>query len=393
MPLRFLTSGESHGAALMAILEGLPAGLSLTAEMIDYQLARRQRGYGAGPRMAIEHDRVVILSGVMGGVTIGSPITMQIENRDHPNWRGKSIKAMTNPRPGHADLTAAIKYGYRDLRLSLERASARETASRVAVGAVCGQYLAAFGIQIGGYVSAIGDVSMDVGAVDLITMAQRADSSDVCCPDPDAAVRMREIIHEARESGDTLGGMLEVFAIGLPPGLGSHVHWDRRLDSRLGGAVLGIQAVKGVEIGPAFANAKRRGTQAQDALHLEDDRLVRPTNHSGGLEGGITTGQPLQIRAAMKPIASTIIPQATVDLALGKETETQYERSDTCPVPRALPIVEAVVAFILADALIEKIGGDSLDEMRPRFESLRRARLSDLTLDNQEHIFWGDSAA
>jgi chorismate synthase len=317
----------------------------------------------------------------MGGVTIGSPITMQIENRDHPNWLGKSLKAMTSPRPGHADLTAAIKYGYRDLRLSLERASARETASRVAVGAVCRQFLSQFGIQIGGYVSAIGDVSMDVVAVDLMTMAQRADSSDVCCPDPDAAARMREIIHEARESGDTLGGMLEVFAIGLPPGL----------DSRLGGAVLGIQAVKGVEIGPAFANAKRRGTQAQDALQLEDDRLVRPTNHSGGLEGGITTGQSLQIRAAMKPIASTITPQATVDLALGKGTETQYERSDTCPVPRALPIIEAVVAFILADALIEKIGGDSLDEMRPRFKSLRRARLSDLALDNQEHIFWGDS--
>jgi chorismate synthase len=392
MSLRFLTSGESHGPGLMAILDGLPAGLPLTAEVIDRQLERRQRGYGAGPRMASEQDQVAILSGVMGGITIGSPLAMQIKNLDHAQWLGKPVPAMTRSRPGHADLAAALKYGYRDLRPSLERASARETAARVAVGAVCRHLLSQFGIQIGGYVAAIGAVRAEVEAIGWIERARLAEESDARCPDPVAAQRMREAIQTVVEAGDTLGGIIEVFAIGLPAGLGSHVHWDRRLDSRLGAVVLSVQAVKGVEIGSAFDHARRRGTQVQDAIRLDGDRLIRPTNRAGGLEGGITTGQPLLVRAAMKPIATTLKPQATVDLAQGKQVASQYERSDFCPVPRAVPILEAVVAYVLADALIEKLGGDSLDEMLPRFETLRQARLSDLPMDGFEHTFWESEA-
>jgi len=388
MPLRFLTSGESHGPALVVILEGLPAGLPLTPEMINRELARRQQGYGAGPRMKIEQDSAQILGGVMDGQTTGAPLSVVIENRDHEKWRGQAVAPMTRPRPGHADLSGAIKYGYHDLRPALERASARETAARVAAGAACKRLLVEFGITLGGYVTAIGEVNADLEAIPLMERLALAEESDVRCPDAQAAEAMRVRIRQAMSDKDTLGGVLEVVALGLPPGLGSHVHWDRKLEARLGAAVLSVQAIKGVEIGPAFENARLPGTQAQDAIFLEGDAIVRRTTRSGGLEGGITTGQPLLVRAAMKPIATTLAAQATVDLHDGQEQSTQYERSDFCPVPRAVPIIEAMVAFVLADALLEKLGGDTLAELRPRFTTLRKARLSDLPMDGREHTFW-----
>lgn len=389
MTLRFLDAGESHGPALLAILEGVPAGLPLDVDGIDHELARRQLGYGAGPRMKLERDRAQILAGVMSGMTTGAPLALQIDNLDHARWRGKEIEAFTTPRPGHADLTGAVKYGYRDLRPALERASARETAARVAVGAVCRQLLAQFNIQIGGYVLSIGEVQ--ASSFDEMPYEERfrqAEESEVRCPDEQASELMRERIRQVMNERDTLGGVLEIVALNLPVGLGSHVQWDRRLEARLAAAVLSVQAIKGVEFGPAFENTRLPGTQVHDAILLDGEQLVRPTNRSGGLEGGMTTGQPLVIRAAMKPIATTLNPQRTVDLATKEETDTRYERSDFCPVPRAVPVLEAVVAFVLADALLEKLGGDSLDEMRPRFQALRQARLSDLPVDGGTHVFW-----
>ena len=388
MSLRFLSAGESHGPALTAILDGLPAGLPLSVAVINAELARRQQGYGAGPRMKLEQDTVRILGGVLAGLTTGAPLALSVENRDHAHWRGRAVPPFTIPRPGHADLTGAIKYGYSDLRPALERASARETAARVAVGAVCKHFLAQFGIQVGGYVSAIGGVSAQLDPVPLAERPARAEQNDVRCPDPAAAEAIRAAIRQAMLDKDTLGGIIEVIALGLPPGLGSFVQWDRRLEARLGAALLSIPAIRGVEVGPAFENAALRGTQANDPIRLDGEQLVRPALRSGGLEGGVTTGQPLLLRAAMKPIPTTLTPQPSVDLSSRQEVQTQYERSDFCPVPRAVPILEAMVAFVLADALIEKLGGDSLAEMRPRFAALRSTRLSDLALDGHETIFW-----
>jgi len=392
MSLRFLTAGESHGPALVAILEGMPAGLIVSLDSIQSDLGRRQHGYGAGPRMKIEQDSAQILSGVMdygsGPVTTGAPISLTIANRDHEKWRGRRIAPLTTPRPGHADLTGALKYGYRDLRPALERASARETAARVAVGSLCRQLLAQFGVRVGGYVASIGEIEAHLADIPIGERLDSALQSEVACPDGVAARQMSARIRQAMADRDTLGGVIDVYALGLPPGLGSYVHWDRRLEARLGAAVLSVQAIKGVEIGPAFENARLPGTQVQDAIELDGEDLVRSTGRSGGLEGGITTGQPLHVRAAMKPIATTLAPQRTVDLSKGVETPTQYERSDFCPVPRAVVIIEAMVAFVLADALLEKLGGDSLGEMRPRFKSLRRARLSDLPMDGADHEFW-----
>lgn len=392
MSLQFMTAGESHGPALVAILEGMPAGLAISMEGIQADLARRQRGYGSGPRMKIEQDTARVLGGVMdfgnGPVTTGAPLSILIENIDHEKWRGRRIEPLTTPRPGHSDLSGALKYGYRDLRPALERSSARETAARVALGAVCRQFLAQFDIQVGGYVASIGEIIADVGSIPIAERIHRAEQNDVSCPDVSAAEVMHARIRRAMEDRDTLGGIIEVFALGVPPGLGSYVHWERRLEARLGAAVLSVQAIKGVEIGTGFENTRLPGTQAHDAIQLQGENLVRPTNRSGGLEGGVTTGQPLHVRAAMKPIATTLTPQQTVDLEKGVETPTQYERSDFCPVPRAVVIIESMVAFVLADALIEKLGGDSLEEMRPRFEALRRARLSDLPMDGSEHVFW-----
>ncbi len=388
MTLRFLTAGESHGPSLVAILEGLPAGLALDDSIINEQLQRRQVGYGAGPRMKLERDHGKIIAGVMAGMTTGAPLAVLIENMDHAKWRGKVIDAFTTPRPGHVDLAGSIKYGYSDIRPALERASARETAARVAIGAVCRHFLAQFNIRLGGYVVSIGEFQADLSSLPYEARFHQAEESEIRCPDEKAAEAMRERIRKVMQERDTLGGVIEVVALDLPPGLGSHVQWDRRLEARLGAAVLSVQAMKGVEFGPAFENTTKSGTQVHDAVYLDGDRLVRSTNRSGGIEGGISTGQPLVVRAAMKPIASTLSPQQTVDLATGVPAETTYERSDFCPVPRAVPVLEAVVAFVLADALLEKLGGDSMTEIQPRFASLRQAKLPDLHMDGAGRVFW-----
>jgi len=295
---------------------------------------------------------------------------------------------MTSPRPGHADLTGAVKYGYKDLRPALERASARETTMRVAVGAVCKHFLLQFGIIVGGYVSSIGTVQTDFGDMPYEERFVQAEESDVRCPVASSAAKMRDEIEKTIHGKNTLGGVLEIIALNVPVGLGSFAQWDKRLEARLAMAVMSVQAIKGVEVGDAFANARLPGTEVQDGIRLENGDLVRMSNRAGGTEAGISNGQTLVIRAAMKPIATTLTPQQTVDLASGIESPTKYERSDFCPVPRAVPILEAMVAFVLADALIEKLGGDSMDEMKPRFEALRKASLDDLQMDNIPHVFW-----
>mgnify|MGYP003513290875 CR=1 FL=1 len=388
MPLRFLTAGESHGPSLTAILDGMPAGLPITASIIDLELTRRQQGYGSGGRMKIERDTAQILGGVMAGETTGAPIAMLVENADHIKWKGKAIEPMTSPRPGHADLTGAVKFGYKDLRPALERASARETTMRVAVGAVCKHFLAQFNIIVGGYVSSIGEIQADFGDMPYEERFTRAEESDVRCPVETSAQKMREEIEKAIHGKNTLGGILEIVALNLPVGLGSFMQWDKRLEAKLAMAIMSVQAIKGVEVGDAFENAKRLGTQAHDSINLQHSNLQRSTNRAGGTEGGISNGQPILIRAAMKPIATTLKPQQTVDLAAGENAPTKYERSDFCPVPRAVPILEAMVAFVLADALLEKLGGDSMNEIKPRFESLRKATLDDLQMDNTPHVFW-----
>jgi len=388
MTLRFLTAGESHGPSLTAILDGMPAGLAITSEVINKELARRQMGYGSGGRMKIEKDTVQILGGVMAGETTGAPIALLVQNDDHVRWKGKAIEPMTAPRPGHADLTGAVKYGYRDLRPALERASARETTMRVAVGAVCKHFLAQFGILVGGYVSSIGEITADFDDMSYEERFARAEESDVRCPVDAYASQMRAEIEKTIHGKNTLGGVLEIVALNMPVGLGSFTQWDKRLEAKLAMAVLSVQAIKGVEVGDAFANSRLPGTQVHDAILLDDASIQRSTNRAGGTEGGVSNGQPIVVRAAMKPIATTLLPQPTVDLASGAESPTKYERSDFCPVPRAVPILEAMVAFVLAEALIEKLGGDSMAEMKPHFNALRKATLDDLQMDNMPHVFW-----
>jgi chorismate synthase len=386
--LRFLTAGESHGPQVSVILEGIPAGLSLSSADLADDLARRQAGYGSGPRMRIERDAGEITGGVMAGITIGAPIAVTIRNLDHEKWKGKAIDPMTIPRPGHADLTGWVKYGMRDLRFVLERASARETAARVAAGAICRKLLAEFGIRVGSYVVGIGSVSADLGRMTFEDRITQAADSPVHCPDAQASAAMEAEIRQVMQAKDTLGGVFEVVALGIPPGLGSYVHWDKRLGARLAAAVMSIQAIKGVEIGDGFANAQMRGTQVHDEIFLEGGEIRRHTNRSGGLEGGISTGGPIVVRAAMKPISTTLTPLASIDLADGSAAETHYERSDFCSVPRATVVGEAMVCFVLASALLEKIGGDSIAEMRPRFEALRRATSDEMDLANEPTVFW-----
>lgn len=365
--LRFLTAGESHGPALTAIVDGVPAGLALDQEDIGRDLRRRQVGYGRGGRMAIERDEGEILGGVIGGVTTGAPIAILIRNRDWANWRDRPWPRLSVPRPGHADLAGALKYELDDARPILERASARETAARVAAGAVARRLLQECGISVGSYVESIGGVSL-APAEPQWEWAELAEGSDVRCPDAEVAQTMRSRIDEARAQGESLGGVVVAMAAGLPAGLGSHGQWDRRLDGRLAQAVMSVQAIKGVEIGPAFANASLEGTRVHDPILLPPGGLatvrdvgrLRASNRAGGLEGGMTTGQLLVVRAAMKPIPTTLTPQPSVDLDTGEATQTRYERSDVCAVPAAAVVVEAMVCLVLADALLEKFGGDSV---------------------------------
>lgn len=367
---RFLTGGESHGPCLTVIVEGFPAGVPLPAEEINRDLVRRQGGYGRSGRQHIERDEVQFLGGFENGASTGGPIVMQIANRDHANFIKKEHPRLTSPRPGHADLVGAVKYGYSDMRTALERSSARETAARVAAGAVAKQLLAHFGVRIGSAVTDIGSASasIDFSAPELLQEASEA--SPTRCPDAEATEAMKAQVDNARRTGDTLGGVFVVWATGLPIGLGSYVHWDRRLDGLLAQAVMSIQAIKGVEIGEAFSNARLNGRDVHDQIYATESGTERPTNRAGGLEGGVTNGQPLLVRAAMKPISTTINPLQTVDFATGEQTTTQYQRSDFCAVPAAGVVGEAMVAWVLADALHEKLGGDSLKEMVVRFAAI-----------------------
>lgn len=378
--MRWSTAGESHGPELVAIVEGIPAGLSLLADDVDADLARRQRGYGRGGRMKIETDHAELVGGVRGGETLGGPIALTIVNRDHASWIGRMGPApfatapepVTRPRPGHADLAGGMKYDRRDLRDILERASARETAARVAVGAVCRKLLGELGVDVFAHVVSIGLVEARVADLPHGEVRARARASDLACADPLAEQAMRAAILEAAHAGDTLGGVFEVITTGVPPGFGSHVQWDRKLDGRLAQALMSVQAIKGVEIGLGFGAARARGSEVHDAIGWKDGSFTRPTNRAGGLEGGITNGMPVICRAAMKPIATLKRALPSVDVWTKEPFQAAFERSDVCAVAAASVVGEAMVAITLADAFLEKLGGDSLRELRESLEHLRR---------------------
>ena len=366
--MRYLTAGESHGPALVGILEGIPAGLRLAAADVNRDLKRRQAGYGRGQRMSIEHDEIEWLAGVRFGETLGSPIALMIRNRDFARWQERMAPEgpetgpiFTRPRPGHADLAGALKYDRRDARDILERASARETATRVALGAIAKAFLRHFGIEIISHVVALGDVtappppSLDPEAID---------ASLVRCADPEASAAMVQAIDAARLKGDTLGGVVEVRAVGVPVGLGAHVHWDRKLDGRLGQAMLSVPAIKGLEIGAANWSAGVPGSQVHDEIvYTPEQGFTRPTNRAGGSEGGISNGEPIWVRAAMKPLSSLRRPLKSVDMATKEPFLAQVERSDITAVPAAGVVLEAVMALVLAELVLEKFGGDSLGDV------------------------------
>ena len=377
--LRWFTAGESHGPGLTAIVDGVPAGLSLEAGDVDGDLSRRQRGYGRGGRMKIETDRVVFTGGVRDGHTLGSPIAMSIENRDHASWVDRMSAAplstrpepLTRARPGHVDLAGGLKFDRHDLRDVLERASARETASRTAVGAVCRKLLASVGIEVYGHVIAIGPVDAEVASLDAATIRERAGRSDLACADPVAEEKMREAIHSASHDGDTLGGVFEIVATGVIPGLGSHTAWDRKLDGRLAHAFMSIQAIKAVELGEGMNQARRRGSTVHDAIEWKEGRFTRPTNRAGGLEGGITNGEPVIVRGYMKPIATLKKALPSVDVATKEAVRAAHERSDICAVPAASVVGEAMMCIVLAEALLEKFAGDSMRELLRNVEGYR----------------------
>jgi chorismate synthase len=381
--LRWLTAGESHGRALVAICEGLPAGVEVTTADIAAALDRRRAGYGRGARMKFEQDEVEITGGVRHGRTLGAPVAIRIANTEWPKWEtvmspdpvaadvlADQARAapLTRPRPGHADLAGMQKYGHEDARPVLERASARETAARVALGELARSYLRqSLGIEVVSHVVAIGHVCAPDGAMPGPGDGTRVDADPVRCLDPAASEAMRAGIDAARKDGDTLGGVVEVIAYGVPPGLGSHVHWDRRLDARLAGALMSIQAMKGVEVGDGFATARRRGSQAHDEIEAPppgEEGVRRRTNRAGGVEGGMSTGEPVRVRVAMKPISTVPRALATVDVATGEAATAINQRSDVTAVPAAGVVAEAMMALVLADAATEKFGGDSVPEIR-----------------------------
>ena len=386
--LRLLTAGESHGPAMSGVLEGLPAGLRVSTAMVDRDLARRQHGYGSGRRMLIEQDRVVWMGGLRFGRTLGSPLAFRIDNRDWDNWRDKMAverlpargrpRAITLARPGHADLAGAIKYDTHDVRDVLERASARSTAPRVLAGAVCRQLLAVVGVRIWSYVEQLGPVRAFPDAEDPLAHVPTdwpahdlADPSPLRCPDPDAEAAMIARIDEARSAGDTVGGVFEVVVHGAPIGLGSYVHWDRRLDAALAAAVMSINIVKGVELGLGFEQTRRFGSQVHDVIEGrgDDGHWIHRTNNAGGLTGGITNGEPIVVRGAVKPISTLARPLASADLLTGQPVEkAHYERSDISVVPAAGVVGEAMVMLTLASFVVDKFGGDSLEEIRASLE-------------------------
>lgn len=373
MGLRMITAGESHGPGLTCVVEGIPAGLELDREAIDRDLARRQLGHGRGGRMKIETDRADVTAGVRHGRTLGGPICLGVTNRDYGNWEDRmnpwpveaEIPEVHLPRPGHADLPGALKYEFSDVRNVLERASARETAARVAGGAVAKALLRAVGVEIRSHVTSIGSVCCSVPDLTRPESFDAVDESPVRCLDGDAAAAMVEEINVLRKRNESIGGTFEVVAFGLVPGLGSHVSWEERLDGRLAQAVMSIQAIKGISIGDAFGVASRPGSEAHDELFRDDDRgFHRETNRAGGLEGGMTNGEPLLIRAAMKPLPTLTKPLRSVDISTGEPAEALRERTDSCTVPAAGVVAEAMVAFVLADAYRRKFGGDSIGDFR-----------------------------
>jgi len=377
--LRYLNGGESHGKCLLAILEGVPAGLPLTPDTVNHDLARRQKGYGRGGRMRLEEDRVEFSCGVRHGKTLGNPIGLMIPNKDWENWKEvmavepspvPPAKVVTRPRPGHADLVGAIKYGHRDIRNVIEKASARETAIRVAVGGVAKAVLAQFGMRVVSYTTEIGGI-VARKPDDPIEAYDRAETSEVRCPEKEAGARMVEQIRTAKHRGDTLGGVFEVVVTNPPIGLGSYAQWDRRLGARLAMAAMSIQAMKGVEIGMGFEAARRFGSEVHDDIYYEPGGagFFRKTNNAGGLEGGITNGQPIVLRVAMKPISTLYNPKKSVDIETKEAFDATVERSDICTVPAAGVVGEAVIAFEMANAMMEKFGGDSLEEMKRNYDA------------------------
>jgi chorismate synthase len=389
--LRFLTAGESHGPRLTVIVEGLPAGFPIDPAVIDHHLARRQQGYGRGGRMRIEKDRVEITAGIRWGETLGSPVTLNIENLDWKNWtkkmsidpadRDESI-VVTRPRPGHADLVGSQKYAHSDVRNVLERASARETTSRVAAGALVRQILEHFGVRVMGYCSEIGGIVADHSGRTPAEIFEAAEQSEVRMADTDAEARVISLVDTCKREGDTLGGVVEICATGLPPGLGSYVHWDRKVDARLAGALMGVQAVKGVEFGAGFAVTRVRGSEIHDEIVRTDDGIGRASNNYGGTEGGMTSGEPLVVRVAFKPISTLMKkPLRSIDLATGEASSATIERSDVMAIPAAAVIAENVVAMELAGLFLEKFGGDSLIEVSRNVHGYL------------EQIGWGDRVA
>jgi chorismate synthase len=379
--LRFLTAGESHGPELVAVIEGAPAGFDIDVARINHDLARRQKGYGRGGRMLIEKDEARIVSGIRFGRTMGSPITFIVENRDYKNWekrmsadprdRGEA-KVVTRPRPGHADLAGVLKYNLEDIRDVLERASARETTARVAIGGFARQLLSPFGVQVLGYVVSIGSVEAKVPpAMSIEEMTRVTEDSQVRVADPEAERAIIAEIDACKKEGDTLGGVVEVVATGLPVGLGSHVQWDRKLDGRLAHALLSLQAVKGVEVGIGFEAARVRGSQLHDEIGYDRElrHFTRHSNNSGGTEGGMSTGEPLRVRVAFKPLSTLMRPLKSADIKTKAEAVGAIERSDVCAIPAAAVIAETVVAFELANAFLEKFGGDSLLEITNNYRS------------------------
>lgn len=392
--VRYFTSGESHGQSLVGIVEGLPAGIEISSEYVDHQLWRRQQGYGRGGRMRIESDRVRILSGVRFGKTIGSPVALLIQNNDWAHWvwkmsvegSGANVEKVTTPRPGHTDFAGAVKYGFDDLRNVIDRASARETAMRVACCSLVRKFLETCGIFVGSHVLSIGPAEivrrelidkqikkLILASCGAYKVSEEADISNVRILDKAVASRAVRAIRHAKKKGDSLGGIFEVLVTGVPVGLGSYVEYDRKLDGQLAQAIISIQAVKGVEIGDAFGNARSLGSEVHDEILIGKNRsIVRPTNRAGGLEGGVTNGEIIILRGAMKPISTLARPLRSVDLKSLKAVPSRYERSDVCAVPACSVIAEAVIAPVLANAFLEKYGGDSISEIRKRYRSIKK---------------------
>ena len=390
--IRFLTAGESHGPELTGIVEGVPAGFTISKEFIDSYLKRRQKDTGSGGRMNIESDEVFISSGVVNNISTGAPIALRIKNKDWENWKDKDIEPYVVPRPGHADLIGTAKYDLNDIRLVLERSSARETAMRSAIGAIAMQILESMGISIYGYVSSIGKIDYRYSNdFSLDEMRKLTDDSPVSCPDADKSNQMEKEISNARKKKDTLGGSITTIATGVPPTLGSYVHWDKKLDAKLARILMSIQSVKAIEVGDGIESSKNYGTSVQDQYVLNKKEIKKESNNLGGFEGGMTNGENIELTAYLKPISTTLSPIKSVNLAEKEETETVYERSDTCAVPRAVPIFESAMALEILNAVLNKSGGDNKKEIIKNFENIPNLNIDEFDLDNKVWKFGYES--